>query len=243
MGYLSSFDMDNLINEFLNEFVKIDILDYEKIESGGQGYTAIYIGNLEDEQEGILLDIGFEKVKDDLWIMEGFEIDILNLKDILAPYFEYLEKELWAEAINKRVDLDDAYRARYHESLFKTHYTIPKLVIKWYGKICLDEYTFNDFIQDLNKIFRESMKENVRGKIDFLKTLGALRNRIGHPTINPREVNISRKYIGSILGSEVPKYWFHYVDLQLSLIKDTINFLEDTNTEEGLTRMVNLLVN
>ncbi len=243
MGNLIPSDIDWVINEFLKKFLKIDILDYEKIESGGQGYTTIYIGDLNDLQEDGLLSIGFERVKDDLWIIEGFERDILNLKDILAPYFEDLEKELWAEAINKRVDLDDAYRAKYGKSLFATHYTIPKLVIKWYRKICVDEHTFNDFIQDLNKIFRESMPQNIRGKIEFLKTVGALRNREGHSTIDPREINISKEYISSIIGLESPKYWYHYVDLQISLIKDTINFLEKTNTEEGLPWMASQLEN
>ena len=168
---------------------------------------------------------------------------MLNLKDSLAPYFENIERELWGEAINKRVDLDDAYRAKYGKSLFVTHYTIPKLVIKWYRKICVDEHTFNDFIQDLNKIFRESMPQNIRSKIEFLKIVGALRNRVGHSTINPREVNIYREYISSIIGIESPKYWYHYVNLQISLIKDTINFLEEINSEEGLAWIASQLEN
>jgi len=166
MGDLIPTNIDDFIEDFLKNSLEVEILDYQKIESGGEGYTVIYVSNLDEDQAEVLESIGFEQVKDDLWVLYGFEVEVNRLKDSPAiKYFENLQRDKWTELIDLRTEIDNIFYKKCNKNtLFRTTHNTPKITLKWYGKLTLDEPTFNDFIIDLHKLLVNSLPEGIKTK-------------------------------------------------------------------------------
>jgi len=45
MGELIPFNINDFIEDFLKNVIEVDVLDYQKVGSGEEGYTIIYISN------------------------------------------------------------------------------------------------------------------------------------------------------------------------------------------------------
>jgi hypothetical protein len=67
MGDMIPTNVDDFIEDFLKNSLQIDILDYQKLEFGGEGYTIIYVSNLDETQVEVLQSVGFEQIKGDLY--------------------------------------------------------------------------------------------------------------------------------------------------------------------------------
>ncbi|MBO8179319.1 MAG: hypothetical protein H0Z19_02380 [Archaeoglobus sp.] len=119
--------IDDFVEDFLKNALEVDVLDYQKVESGGEGYTVIYVCNLNFDQIEVLQSVGFEQIKDDLWIFNGFEIEIDKLKDTpVIKYFENLQREEWTKLINLRCEVDHNFYGKIKKLYFEVHITLQK---------------------------------------------------------------------------------------------------------------------
>ena len=193
MGNLISTNIDDFIEDFLKNILKVDVLDYQKVESGGEGYSIVYVSDLNENQAEVLENIGFEQIKNDLWIFCGFEIEVNKLKDAsVVKYFEDLQREKWSELINLRCEIDNIfYKKCNRNTVFRNTHNTPKIILKWYGKLTLDEPTFNDFILDLHKLLVDSVIKRISDicKSDFMRGVKYIRNaKIAHDSSKIREL-------------------------------------------------------
>ncbi len=226
-----STNIDDFIKDFLKNALKLDILDYQKVESGGEGYTILYVSNLNNDQAEVLESIGFEQIKGDLWCFYGFEIEIDRLKDpTILKYFEEVQKEKWYELVNLRSEIDDIFYRMQKEALFRTTHNTPRIVLKWHGKLTLDEHTFNDFIIDLNKIFTDPLPEKIdlshNSDLNFLKGIKCIRNaKIAHDSSKIKQLEEATKYLSMLIGTDDLRHWYQFMNAQISIIEDGIDFL------------------
>ena len=238
MGDLIPTNIDDFIEDFLKIVLEVDVLDYQKVESGGEGYTIIYVCNLNSDQIEVLESVGFEQIRDDLWIFNGFEIEISKLKDTpVIKYFENLQREKWTELIDLRCEIDNNfYKKCNKKTLFRSTHNTPKLILKWYGKLASDESMFNDFIVDLNKLLVESVPEKI-GEIcdsDFLRGVRCIRNtKITHDSNKIKQLRDAEEYLDNLIGTSYLRYWHHFVKAQICIIEDGIDFLNEIKSKEG----------
>ncbi len=236
MGELIPTDISDFIEDFLKNSLKVEILDYQKVESGGEGYTAIYVSDLNENQAEVLENIGFEQVKDDLWIFCGFEVDINKLRNPVKWYFENLQREKWIELIKLRCNIDNALFGKCKKPMFKTTHESLEIAFKWFGFLTLDEPSFRSFIIEFAQLFLEDFRNDIQevikdffGKNNFLNLLRCLRNCLAHKRIKESEENIANNYILNIIG--VYRYelkeWYQFLTLQIQIIEDCIDFLID----------------
>jgi len=227
MGDLIPTNIDDFIEDFLKNSLQIDVLDYQKLESGGEGYTILYVSNLEEAQINVLKSAGFEQIKSDLWIYEGFEANLEGLKDSTRGYFENLQKEKWNELIYLRQQIDNTFYTKHgKEAMFRTTHNTPRIVLKWHGRLAFDESTLNDFISDLNKLLGVGKVEELFNSSRFIKGIRYLRNvTIAYDSSKINQIEVANKYLEDIIGTPYLKYWFQFISVQLRLIEDGIEFL------------------
>jgi hypothetical protein len=238
MGDMIPTNVDDFIEDFLKNSLQIDILDYQKLEFGGEGYTIIYVSNLDETQVEVLQSVGFEQIKGDLWIYEGFEINPEDLKDTTAGYFENLQKEKWEELMSLRHKVDSQlYINSNKETMFRTTHNTPRIVLKWHGRLVFDESTLNDFINDINKLLREGKVKELFNSSLFINGIGCLRNvRIAHDSSKINQIDVANKYLEDIVGTYDLKHWFQFTSAQIRLIEDGIDFLNEEVVEHELFR-------
>ena len=237
MGDLIPTNIDDFIEDFLKNALEVDVLDYQKVESGGEGYTIIYVSGLNENQAEVLENIGFEQVKDDLWIFCGFEIEANKLKDApVVRYFEDLQRDKWNKLIDLRCEIDNIFYKNCNKTLFRSTHNTPKIILKWYGKLTLDEPTFNDFILDLYKLLVDSVPKEIgeRCNSNFTKGVRHIRNaRIAHDSSKIKELEYADKYLNNLMGISFFRYWHHFVKAQICIINDGIDFLNEIKSKEG----------
>lgn len=225
MGNLISANVDDFIS-FLKDF-GVDILDYQKLESGGEGYTIIYVSNIGAEEKEILGTCGFIEARNDLWFIEGFEVEIDKLKqsEAFLNYFRDLEERKWRDVIEFRQRLDDIFYKYNKKTLFRTTHNTPAIALKWNRKLTLNESEFNDFVIDLWKIFIEGCKEELEGEV--WKRLRGLRNTvITHDSSKTEQIKRARKYLKEVSGEEYPRKWHQFLSAQFRLIDDVLENLK-----------------
>lgn len=225
MGNLISSNIDDFIS-FLKDF-GVEILDYQKLESGGEGYTVIYVSNLGTEQKEILKICGFIEARDDLWFIEGFEADIDKLKqsESFLNYFRDLEDRKWRELIELRQAIDENFYSNHEKTLFRNTHNTPALTLKWSRKLTLSSSEFNDFVMDLWKIFLEGCQEEFKDEV--WKGLRALRNTvIAHDSSKTEQIIEARKYLKRISGDDYPKKWYQFLSAQFRLIEEVLENLK-----------------
>lgn len=227
MGNLISANVDDFIS-FLKDF-GVDILDYQKLESGGEGYryTIIYVSNIGAEEKEILETCGFIEARNDLWFIEGFEVEIDKLKqsEAFLNYFRDLEERKWRYVIEFRQRLDDIFYKYNKKTLFRTTHNTPAIALKWNRKLTLNESEFNDFVIDLWKIFIEGCKEELEGEV--WKRLRGLRNTvITHDSSKTEQIKRARKYLKEVSGEEYPRKWHQFLSAQFRLIDDVLENLK-----------------
>lgn len=234
MGDLIPTNIDDFTEDFLKNSLQIDVLDYQKLESGGEGYTILYVSNLDEAQVEVLQSAGFEQIKSDLWIYEGFEVNLEDLKDSTAGYFENLQKEKWDELVYFRHQIDSRFYIKYDkETMFRTTHNTPRIVLKWHGQLAFDESTLNDFINDLNKLLRVGKVEELFNSSRFIKGIGCLRNvTIAHDSSKITQIEVANKYLEDIIGTHNLKHWFQFISVQVRLIEDGIDFLNEVVKED-----------
>lgn len=245
MGELIPTNISDFIENFLKSSLKLDVLDFQEIESGGEGYTVIYVSDLDEGQVKVLENIGFEQVKDDLWVFCGFEVEVNRLKDSPAiKYFENLQRDGWAELIHLRCEIDNIFYKRCKNTLFRTTHNTPKIILKWNGKLALDEPTFNDFIVDLYKLLVDSLP----GEIDkicnsnFIRGVKCLRNaKIAHDSSKIKQLEDAEKYLNELVGTSYFRYWYQFMTAQIRIIDDGIDFLNEIRSKED--EIVETLIN
>ncbi len=237
MGNLIPTNVDDFIKDFLKNSLQIDVLDYQKLSSGGEGYTVLYVSNLDEAQVEVLQSAGFEQIKSDLWIYEGFEVNLEDLNDSTAWYFENLQKEKWDELISLRHQIDSRFYIKYgKETMFRTTHNTPRIVLKWHGRLAFDESTLNDFINDINKLLRDG-KVELFNSSRFIKGIRCLRNvTIAHDSSKINQIEIANEYLEDIIGTHHPKYWFQFINIQIRLIEDGIDFFNEEVKENELFR-------
>ncbi len=239
-------NIDDFIEDFLKNSLKVEILDYQKVESGGEGYTVIYVSDLDGDQAEVLESIGFEQVKDDLWVLYGFEVEVNRLKDSPAiKYFENLQRDKWTELIDLRIEIDNIFYKKCNKNtLFRTTHNTPKITLKWYGKLALDEPTFNDFIVDLHKLLVDSLPEEI-DKIcnsNFIRGVKCIRNaKIAHDSSKIKQLEDAEKYLNDLVGMSYFRYWYHFMTSQIRVIDDGIDFLNEIKSKEG--EIIEMLTN
>ncbi|RLA79346.1 MAG: hypothetical protein DRG33_04150 [Deltaproteobacteria bacterium] len=238
MGKLIPTGISDFIEDFLKNSLGVVILDYQKVESGGEGYTVIYVSDLDEDQAEVLKRIGLEQVKDDLWVLCGFEVEVNRLKDSPAiKYFENLQRDKWTELIHLRNEIDNIFYKKCNKNtLFRTTHNTPKITLKWYGKLALDEPTFNDFIVDLHKLLVDSLPEKI-SKVcssNFMKCVKCIRNaKIAHDSSKIKQLEDAEKYLNDLVGMSYFRYWYHFMKAQICIIDDGIDFLNEIKSKEG----------
>jgi len=239
MGDLIPVNIDDFVEDFLKNIIGVDVLDYQKVGSGGEGYTVIYVCNLDSDQSEVLRSTGFKQTEDDLWIFSGFEIEINKLKDTpVMKYLENLQKEKWSELIELRCEIDNNFYTKCNKTIFRSTHNTPRTVLKWYGKLTVDESTFNDFISDLYKILVEIDSESEKiaeiCSSNFLKGIRCYRNtKIAHDSSKTDQLKFAEEYLNNLIGTGYPKHWYHFVGAQIRIIEDGIDFLNEIKLKEG----------
>lgn len=245
MGDLIPPNIDDFIEHFLKNSLQVDILDYQKVESGGEGYTIIYVSNLNETQAEVLENIGFERTKDDLWIFCGFEIDVNKLRDSARWYFEDLQREKWAELIYLRSDIDNIFYTKCNKkTLFRTTHNTPKIILKWYGRLTLDEPAFNDFIVDLYKLLIDSLPNELNEICDsnFIRGVKCIRHaKIAHDSSKISQLEIADNYLCELIGTGTLRHWYQFTTAQIRIIDDGIDFLNEIESREG--KIIEILTN
>ncbi|MDW7989964.1 MAG: hypothetical protein RMH75_04795 [Archaeoglobaceae archaeon] len=222
------------IDDFIN-FLKnlgIEILDYQKLESGGEGYTVVYVSNLDTKSEDILKLCGFSEAKSDLWFIEGFEASIDNLSEseTFLNYFMDLEAEKWQKIIEIRQALDEKQYTQKKENLFRTTHNTPLIAVKWSGRLTLNEPEFKDLLVDLYKIFLEGSNMETEDKL--FRCLRYLRNTfIAHDSSKTDQIMVAKDYLRRISGDESPKKWYQFLSAQLNLLEDLYKSLENLKSQ------------
>ena len=231
-------NVDDFIEDFLKNSLQIDVLDYQKLAFGGEGYTILYVSNLDEVQVEVLQSVCFEQIKDDLWIYEGFEINPEYLKDTTAGYFENIQKEKWNELMSLRQQIDSQHYINYNkETMFRTTHNTPRIVLKWHGRLAFDESRLNDFINDINKLLRDGKVKELFNSSRFINGIGCLRNvRIAHDSSKINQIEVANKYLEDIVGTYDLKHWFQFTSAQIQLIEDGIEFLNEEVKEHELFR-------
>lgn len=246
MGELIPTSINDFIEDFLKNSLGVEILDYQKVESGGEGYTVIYVSNLDEDQAEVLESIGFEQVKDDLWILYGFEIEVNRLKNSPAiKYFENLQRAKWTELTHLRNEIDEFFYKKCNKNtLFRTTHNTPKIILKWYGKLTLDESTFNDFIVDLNKLLVDSLPRKINKvcNSNFIRGVKCIRNvKIAHDSSKINQLENAEKYLNDLVGMSFFRYWYHFMIAQIRIIDDAIDFLNEIKSKKG--EIIEILTN
>ncbi|MDI9642479.1 MAG: hypothetical protein QFX37_03050 [Archaeoglobales archaeon] len=204
MGNLISANVDDFIS-FLKDF-GVDILDYQKLESGGEGYTIIYVSNIGAEEKEILETCGFIEAGNDLWFIEGFEVEIDKLKqsEAFLNYFRDLEERKWRDVIEFRQRLDDIFYKYNKKTLFRTTHNTPAIALKWSRKGC---------------------EEELEGEV--WKRLRGLRNTvIAHDSSKTEQIKRAREYLKELSGEEYPRKWHQFLSAQFRLIDDVLENLK-----------------
>ena len=243
MGDIIPTNIEELIEGPLKYLLNMEIYDYGKIESGGEGYTYLYCGNIEDSHSEILVDLGFEKIKDDLWIIEGFEISPEKVLEALLPAYEKLQIRLWNEIINQRCKIDEYFRGRQREPLFHTTSTTLQISIKWQGKLCMEESIFNDFIIDLHKLVLEGINESFRDKVkeissrwyvDFYRGLKDIRNIVAHDSDRHRQRESAQNFLKELSRLDYPpNHNWYYIVFQFKILENCLEFLRKIDEVKG----------
>lgn len=231
-------NIDDFIEDFLKNGLGVEILDYQKVGSGGEGYTVMYVSDLDEDQAEILENIGFEQVKDDLWVFCGCEVEINRLNNSSAiKYFEDLQRDRWTELIHLRSEIDNNfYKKCSKNTLFRTTHNTPKIILKWYGKLALDEPTFNDFVVDLHKLLVDFLPEGI-DKVcnpNFMRGVKCIRNaKIAHDSSKIEQLEYAEKYLNELVGMSFFRYWYQFMTAQIRIIDDGIDFLNEIKSKVG----------
>jgi len=236
MGDLIPTNIDDFIEYFLRNSLQVDILDYQKVESGGEGYTIIYVSGLSEIQTEVLESIGFEQIKDDLWIFYGFEVNVDKLRDSAIWYFEDLQRVKWMTLIKLRCYIDNSIFGECRVSMFNTTHESLEIAFKWFGTIAIDELSFRSFVIEFAHLFLEDLRNDVQqaikdifGKNNYLNLFRCLRNCYAHKRIKENEENIVNEYVRSIVGVNRHELseWHQFLTIQIQIIDDCINFLRE----------------
>ncbi len=245
MGNIIPTNIEELTEGHLKHLLNMEIYDYGKIESGGEGYTYLYCGNIEDSHSEILVDLGFNKIKEDLWIMEGFEISPEKALEVLLPAYEKSQTKLWKDIINQRCKIDEYFRGRQREPLFRTTSTTLQISMKWQGKLCMEESIFNAFIVDLHKVVLEGINglflDKVKGisrelEVDFYRGLKDVRNMVAHDSDKYEQVKRAQLYLKEVSNLDYPpppnENWY-YTEYQFKILENCLDFLKKIDAVKG----------
>lgn len=227
MDVLVPLTVDDLI-PFLNDSLEIEVLDWQKLESGGEGYIVIYVSNLDETQESLLMNFGFEQVNDDILIHEGFEVDLDSTKELVCEFYKEEESKKWLELTELRSRVDSIHQEKTGEPVFKTTHNTPKLMLSWYGIVTPDESSFNHFLSDFYKLFIDEINQNffkIANESNFYVGVRCLRNIKSHDSTKNWQIQTANKYLETLIGVSFPNQWFQYLTLQVRIIEDGIEFL------------------
>lgn len=213
--------------------------DQAKICDGEIDYNLYTLSNLDDGDKDLLIKIGFEKFKENVFVIERDVFKTTEIIDCLIPMYTKKEIELWDEIIDMTVGIHEK------KAIFRPTFKQMKITNDWKGKLICNEDQLKSLINDLCLLFRESCKEGNIFSIPesclshkFWKTIGDLRN---HYFFHDPEHRGSDKYKESIeRANKASEYLFadsagkktsvDFMKAQFRLLYDCLDFL---NTVRG----------
>lgn len=232
-------DIDETIDlDGLFDLLEIEIDDFTIIGE----YFLYLLSNLEIEDEELLEKVGFEKVADGLFLTTENPIQTERVLEYLMPIYIEQEKELWSGVIDKINLLNNKILSFGKKCPFNPTIEHYKIILNWHGKITDTEDSFKSFINDLNKLFRESCKKNKKWLIEkkyrkhkFWECVYSLRDFYFHDISQRNEeqmikaVKRANEAFKKLVTKESPnsKLPFDFINLQLNLIKSCIDFLDE----------------
>jgi len=174
--------------DLLND-LNIEIMEFQEISDGDINYFIFSSSNLEEEQKEILSQLDFEEIKDNLFISERDNYNPNEILEVIKPLFSKKEEKLWSDAIKGIHTINEKYLYTNGSCLFNLSYDHILIPLKWHGKLTTEKIELQDFIDDLNKLIRQSCKNKKTNRFDiddkykghnFWKIVSSLRNRKSH---------------------------------------------------------------
>lgn len=238
MNYDNSlYEVEDLLND-----LKVDILEYQMISDGDIDYFIFTSSNLEEEQRNMLNDLGFDELRDNLFISEDIVFNKNKIWQILSPFYCKTEKRLWNDILSKIHKLNEQYLLNKKHFLFNFSNDHIILPLKWDGILTTNKNELNEFVTDLNKLVRLSCRVNRRYIIEdkykkhiFWNLLSSIRNRGAHLSTEEgingalRLVMRETESYKLLINKESPSADapFDFIAVQIRLLEFCDAFLED----------------
>lgn len=182
MSSVEIYETKDLLND-----LNIELMEFQEISDGDINYFIFSSSNLEEEQKEILSQLEFEEIKDNLFISERDTYNPNDIIEVIKPLFSKKEEELWSNAIKEIHKINEKYLYANGSCLFNLSYDHILIPLKWHGKLTIQELELREFVDDLNKLIRQSCKGRMGFIIDkkykrhnFWEIVSSLRNRSSH---------------------------------------------------------------
>jgi hypothetical protein len=227
--------------DLLND-LNIEISEFQEISDGDINYFIFSSSNLEEEQKEILLQLDFEEIKDNLFISERDTYNPNEILEVIKPLFSKKEEELWSDAIKEIHKINEKYLYTHSACLFNLSYDHILIPLKWHGKLTTEEIELRDFIDDLNKLIRQSCKKRNRfiidekyTRLDFWEIVSSLRNRGSHISTErgisgaTDLIRKEREAYERLINKEAPdsNLPFDFINTQIKLLEYCHEFLSN----------------
>jgi len=225
--------------DLLND-LNIEIMEFQEISDGDVNYFIFSSSNLEEEQKEILSQLYFEEIKDNLFISERDTYNPNEILEVITPLFSKKEEELWSDAIKKIHTINEKYLYTNGSCLFNLSYDHILIPLKWHGKLTTEEIGLRNFIDDLNKLIRQSCKGKYEFIIDekykkhnFWAIVCSLRNRGSHISTERGIdgaidlIKNEKKAYKLLINKEAPdsNIPFDFINTQIKLLEHCHDFL------------------
>lgn len=163
-----------------------------------------------------------------------------EILEVITPLFSKKEEEIWFDAVNKIHTINEKYLYTNSSCLFNLSYDHILIPLKWYGKLTTEKIELLDFIDDLNKLIRQSCKGRHKFQIDekyqrhdFWEIVSSLRNRGSHISTERgidgaiELIKNEKKAYKLLIDKEAPdsNIPFDFINTQIKLLEYCHDFL------------------
>jgi hypothetical protein len=161
---------------FDSEYLEIDYIDKISLEGfeADTGYFVLLVKDLDEIDTEDLVKLGFEKIKEDLCIINNFDIDVEEKyldkirynrsRKIANLDFEEIRKNRLLELlpIYERIryltkEVNEDFRLKKQVDFFSPSNETLNAILGLYGLVCCDSYTFSKFCYHIYQLLRESV--------------------------------------------------------------------------------------
>lgn len=226
------------IKDLLND-LNIEVMESKMISDGDIDYFIFSSSNLEEEQKERLRSLDFDEIRDNLFLSDTIIYNPNEILEVLKPLFLQSEKNLWKIVINKIYRVNKMYLARNKSCLFDLRHEHFIMPLEWNGKLTTNNIELQAFINILNKLIRQSCKEEIEymekfKEHIFWKIIADLRNINAHIPKNGikeavKQAERQKRAYEVLINKEAPDSNFpvDFINTQIKLLEYCDDFLED----------------